>query len=217
MSRSRYLAQALALAVLAAGFGCANPADDKPAAVVKEAEGAKPPQASTGERYVIGEGSKIGFVGSKVTGQHDGGFQSFTGEVSLVDGRPELSRIEIIINTASLWADNERLTNHLKSADFFDVETHPRAIFRSTAIVPEGVGYRVTGDLDLHGVTKSISFPARISVEPDRVSSQAEFSIKRFDFGIAYPGKADDLIRDEVVVRLDLVAVPDEDEPEPAS
>ena len=53
---------------------------------------------------------------------------------------------------------------------------------------------------------KSISFPATITVEEDRVVAQAEFSIKRFDFGIVYKGRADDLIRDDVVIKLDLVA-----------
>ena len=72
--------------------------------------------------------------------------------------------------------------------------------------IVEGDGYSVTGTLDLHGVTKNISFPATIEVSDDGVRAQAEFVIKRFDFGIVYPGKADDLIRDEVVIRLDLQA-----------
>ncbi len=41
------------------------------------------------------------------------------------------------------------------------------------------------------------------------ISAIAEFSIKRFDFGIVYPGKADDLIRDEVLIKLDLRAAPE--------
>ncbi len=57
-------------------------------------------------------------------------------------------------------------------------------------------------------MTKQIKFPATIQVEGDRVTVQAEFFIQRFDFDIVYPGKADDLIRDEVVIKIDLVAVP---------
>jgi len=55
-------------------------------------------------------------------------------------------------------------------------------------------------------VKKSISFPATIQVSPDSVSANAEFSINRKDFGINYPGKADDLIRDGVVIKLTIKA-----------
>jgi polyisoprenoid-binding protein YceI len=66
----------------------------------------------------------------------------------------------------------------------------------------------VTGNFQLHGVVRSISFPATINVEPGKVTVNAEFVIKRFDFKIEYPGPADNLIRDEVVIKLDLIGVP---------
>ena len=83
----------------------------------------------------------------------------------------------------------------------------------------EGDGFVAFGDLatpslalgthsDLHGVTKSITFPATIEVGPEQVMARAEFAIKRFDFNIEYKGKADDLIRDDVVIKFDLVAMP---------
>ena len=80
----------------------------------------------------------------------------------------------------------------------------PKASFVSTKI-EEGAGqFNVTGNLDLHGVKKSITFPANIQVTADAVSVDANFAINRKDFGIAYAGKADDLIRDEVVMKLAL-------------
>ncbi len=127
----------------------------------------------------------------------------------MVDGDPERSSVEVEIDTTSLWSDNERLTGHLKSADFFEVETYPTASFVSTAIAAnEEGGYTMTGNLDLHGVTKQVSFPATIEVGVEEVRAKAEFAIKRFDFGIVYPGKPDDLIRDDVLIKLDLVAMP---------
>ena len=60
----------------------------------------------------------------------------------------------------------------------------------------------VTGDLELHGEKKSISFPATITVTADGVSGTAEFSINRKDFKIVYPGKPDDLIKDDVAIKL---------------
>lgn len=208
MSRQAvFLLASIAVSLLAFG-GCSDPAADKPAAEVGEAVPvAKADQA--GERWVFAEGSTIGFVGSKVTGSHDGGFNSFEGLITLVGGEPAGSSVQVSIDTTSLWADDDRLTEHLKSPDFFDVATYPTATFQSTEVVPGEAGYIVTGNLDLHGVTKSITFPASIVLEPQEVKVSAEFSIKRFDFGIEYPGRADDLIRDDVVIKLALVAVPE--------
>jgi len=193
--------------LILAAAACANPADDVPTAAVSEPQDAAAP-ASAGQVYEIAGGSKLEFTGSKITGSHEGGFNEFEGFITLVEGNPTLSSVELRIDTTSLWSDSDRLTGHLKSPDFFDVETHPTATFESTSIEKVGDDYHITGNLDLHGVTKSISFPARIAHEPGKVTAQAEFSIKRFDFDIVYPGKPDDLIRDEVVVRFDLVATP---------
>ncbi len=192
------------LLMLVASFGCANPADDVPAAEVSEAEesGAAP----SGEEFSIGEASTVGFTGSKVTGSHDGGFKGFEGSITLVDGDPTQSSIQFTIDTTTLWADNEKLTGHLKSPDFFDAENFPTASFQSTEIAAADEGYTVTGNLELHGVTKSISFPAQIAIEPGQITATSEFSIMRFDFDIAFKGPADNLIRDEVVIRLHMVA-----------
>jgi polyisoprenoid-binding protein YceI len=194
------------LALLAL-VGCADPTKDKPKAVVDEpvAEAEGPTAA---RNFVLAEGSSLGFVGSKVTGSHEGGFNSFEGRIALVDGDPLKSSVEIEIDATSLWADDDRLTGHLKSADFFDVETHPTAAFKSTEITADGEGFRMTGNLSLHGITKSISFPASIDVTGDRVTAAAEFAIKRFDFDIVYPGRTDDLIRDDVLIKLNLIALP---------
>lgn len=207
MTRTHFATLAAGLLILGSA-ACSNPADNVPAADVSDATTTPAPVEDSGQTFTIGEGSAIGFIGSKVTGQHDGGFKGFTGEINLVDQDPTKSQVHFNIDTTTLWADNEKLTGHLKSPDFFDVEQFPTATFTSTEIVPEGDGYKVTGTLDLHGVTRTISFPAGIEVSADSVTVKAEFSIMRFDFDIVYAGMADDLIRDEVVIKLDLAAAP---------
>jgi polyisoprenoid-binding protein YceI len=111
---------------------------------------------------------------------------------------------------SSVFTDTEDLTEHLKSPDFFDVARFPNASFVSTGIEPEpsegANSFTVTGDFDLHGVRKSISFPATIAVTADAVTVNSDFSINRKDFDIVYAGVPDDLIRDGVVIRLDLKA-----------
>jgi len=184
---------------------CANPASDKPAAVTNEAA---PVTASSpavqGERYVITpDSSEIKFIGSKVTGSHNGSFKKFTGTID-VSGQPETSRVSISIDTASLETDTPDLTKHLKTADFFDVPRFPQATFVSTAIRAGGDKgtHTVTGNLTMHGVTKAITFPATITVDSDAVTVDSTFSINRKDFGINFEGASDNLIRDDVVLTL---------------
>ena len=195
---------------------CEDPAANKARALTSDASTSVNSQASSatavkGESLpVTPENSKVLFTGSKVTGKHDGGFNKFTGAIDLVNGKPEESSVRVDIETASVFADDDGLTKHLQSGDFFEIAKFPKASFASTKIVADaakGVNiYTVTGDLELRGVKKSVTFPATIAVTPASVSVDSEFAINRKDFGIVYAGKADDLIRDDVVIKLDLTA-----------
>jgi polyisoprenoid-binding protein YceI len=203
----------VATAVLLTSAGCSDPSDNVPKSGASAPKDAAAASAVGGAEYVIRAGSKIGFVGSKVTGSHTGGFTNFAGTFKVQDGKIAGSP-EIKINMKSTWTDTSRLTGHLKSPDFFDVEKFPLSTFTVTAMEPEGTATKVTGNLQLHGVTKSISFPATVAVASDAVTVKAEFAINRKDFGIVYAGKPDDLIRENVVIRLDLKATPGTPGPE---
>jgi len=190
-------------------LGCANPAANKPKATVANAAPEnEPAKQGAAERLVISpENSKVEFVAAKVTRSHNGSFKHFAGTIDLVNNSVEGSKVSIDIDTASVVTDEDQLTGHLKTPDFFDVTKYPKATFLSTKIAPDAAGgatHSVTGNFDLHGVKKSITFPATIQIAPDSVSVNAEFAISRKDFGLLYPGKADDLIRDGVVIKLTL-------------
>lgn len=187
---------------------CENPADKTADANVKEAV-VKSSDTAGGTKYVFAPESKIEFTGSKVTGKHDGGFKSFTGHFTVKDGAPVGNDHKVVIDMNSTWSDNEKLTEHLKAPDFFDVAKFPETTFDVTEIKKDSdTAYTVSGNFKLHGVEKNISFPATVSQDGETVKIAATFDIKRKDFGIVYPGKAEDLIRDEVVIRLDLIAKP---------
>jgi polyisoprenoid-binding protein YceI len=193
--------------------GCSDPSDG-----VHRTTGAAPTAVvaaggETGEPYVLRSESRIDFVGSKVTGSHDGGFRRFAGTFLVENGRI-VGTPEIRIDMDSTWSDNERLTGHLKNDDFFDVPNHPVATFVVTGIEPAGTEHTVTGNLTLRGETRSISFPATVQVTEEALTVQAEFAINRKDFGVNYAGRADDLIRDNVVIKLDLTATPGPARPE---
>jgi polyisoprenoid-binding protein YceI len=196
---------------------CEDPAANKARAVTSNSTTltsnttAAAPAPAKGENLAItSENSKVLFTGSKVSGKHDGGFNKFAGTIDLVNSKPEESSVKVDIETSSVFTDADGLTKHLQTGDFFEVEKFPKASFASTKIVPDTAkganDYTVTGDLELRGVRKSVTFPAAITVTPTDVSVNAEFSINRKDFGIVYAGKADDLIRDDVVIKLDLKA-----------
>ena len=159
--------------------------------------------------FVFGpENSSIGFIGSKVIGSHNGGFKKFAGELHVANGKLADAGNKVVIETASLYADNDRLTGHLKSGDFFNVAAIPTSTFETTSISRDATNSTVSGNLTLHGITKQISFPATIQVSENSVELTADFFINRFDFEMKYPGKADDLIRKEIVLKLKVKASP---------
>jgi polyisoprenoid-binding protein YceI len=162
--------------------------------------------AQTGTYAFSASSSKVGFVGAKVTGKHEGTFGTFSGTIRLVDGNPEKSSVSVDIDMASLSAEPAKLTTHLKSADLFDVAKFPKAKFTTTSIkaLNSSANYTLTGNLEMHGVTKSISFPATIRTSAAAVEADAEFAINRKDFGVIYPGMPDDLIKDEILLKLEI-------------
>jgi polyisoprenoid-binding protein YceI len=208
----------LGLAILLfTGFlaACEDPAANKAKALTGNAstpasnsQAAAPAPAKGESLAITSDNSKVLFTGSKVTGKHEGGFKQFSGTINLVNEKPQESTVKVDIEAASVFTDTDDLTKHLQTGDFFEVEKFPKASFVSTSISPDPAkgenNYTVVGDLELRGVRKSVTFPATIVVTPADVSVNSEFSINRKDFGIVYAGKADDLIRDDVVIKLDL-------------
>lgn len=218
----RFLVLTVAIAAIFS-VACEDPAANKPRAITETASAnsnanavsntanSGTSTATQGDSLAINpENSKISFVGSKVTGKHDGGFKQFSGSIRLVNSKPQESTVSVEIDMPSVYTDADGLTEHLQTGDFFEVGKYPKSTFVSTKIVPDAAkgadAFMVTGDLEMRGVKKSVTFPATIVVGEADVSVNAEFSINRKDFGILYAGKADDLIRDDVVIKLDLKA-----------
>ncbi|MEK7855730.1 MAG: YceI family protein [Acidobacteriota bacterium] len=182
------------------------PSSNKPANATNT--GTAPSTTAKGEGLAITPAnSSVTFVGYKVTGQHSGGFTLFSGTVDLVNGKPEESSVSVDIDATSIFSDDAKLTEHLKSKDFFEIEKFPKASFKSTKIeagakAPDN--FTITGDLEMHGVTKSVTFPAKIDVTDADVTVKAGFRINRKDFGIVYAGMADNAIRDDVSIMLNV-------------
>lgn len=194
---------ALALTTLVACTGVEE-IEEAPKADVVEApkEEAKAPEVKIEGLKVDVAASSINFVGAKVTKAHDGGFKAFDGGLVMDGGEPKSTTF--IIDMKSTWADAERLTAHLQDEDFFNVEQFPESTFVSSSIAKDGDAYKVTGMLTMHGQTKEVAFPATITEADGAVKMTSEFSINRKLWGISFPGKPEDLIKDEVLIKLDL-------------
>lgn len=205
-----------AVFVLLAIPGCQkSEISDKPAAEVSETAvtAATDTQAGVGgvTAKVVKEKSSIDFVAAKVTRDHQGKFNNFDGTIEYVGGKP--ARVSFDIDLATVETDDPKLTGHLKTPDFFDVAKYPKATFTSTSLTeaPAGAGgvtHELRGVLDLHGVKKEVTIPVRAEVTAEGVRTTSEFTINRHDWGISYKGAADDLIKDNVLMKLNLMFPP---------
>ncbi len=137
------------------------------------------------------DASTITFVGSKPSGEkHDGGFKTFTSVLSFEPHAPESSRLEMDIQTSSMFSDNGRLTGHLKGTDFFNVRRYPKATFKSTEIVKAGEDVDAThiirGEMSICGQSQEVEIPVTVEISDSTVKITGVYTMDRFDFGIAY-------------------------------
>ena len=147
-----------------------------------------------------------------------GRFTDFTGTV-LVGDTVETTQVTADIALASVDTGTADRDAHLRSSDFFDVETQPQMSFRSTAVREDGDGdgYTLDGDLTIAGVTKPVSLEVEffgVESYPMDDSTRAGFSatgrISRSDFDVSFeiPLGADKVaIGDKVAIELDVQVV----------
>mgnify|MGYP000251930942 CR=1 FL=1 len=197
--------------------GCSDPFKDVDVAgtdeevTIDETETEKEKEeiaAGTRRAYALTPESSIIFEGSKVIDTRVGGFSEFEGTITVPEGDPERARIEVTIDTTSLFSDSNLLTRILKGEDFFHVENYPTSKFISTGVEKvEDNRYRITGNLTMRDITKSISFTAQVSeLTENQLSADAEFLINRNDWNVGYDSWEGQLIKDEVKLALYVVA-----------
>jgi polyisoprenoid-binding protein YceI len=160
-----------------------------------------------GDSFAIAvDRSSLDALGAKITAKHPIKFHKFDGAIAM--SGDDVTGVAFVADIATLESDAPKLTEHLKTEDFFHAEKWPVATFASTEVKPgaEGGTHTVTGDLTIRGKTHRVSFPATIEATADEVSAKTEFVIDRQDFAITYPGKPDDLVQDNVVLTVAFVA-----------
>lgn len=156
--------------------------------------------AVAAEYKLSGENTKIEFTGSKPAGKHTGSFPKLSGTFELPDDITK-AKISLTIDMEALEADDPKLTAHLKNPDFFETKKYPEAKFVTKKIKADKENYVVSGDLTMHGKTKEISFPAKITSAKDVAGLEAEFSINRSDWGISFgAGMIDEAVKLKVAL-----------------
>ena len=145
-----------------------------------------------------------------------GTFHDFEATVEADPNDLTTADIQVSVDVASIDTRNEDRDNHLKSADFFEVEKYPKMTFQSTNIVKKGGSeYDLTGDLTLHGVTKPVTFSATfegVAKDPwgnEVAGLSAKGKIKRSDFGLTWNNTLETggvLVGDEVDISLEIEA-----------
>ena len=167
--------------------------------------------------------SGLTWIGFKLASQHDGTVDIENGELNVENGNITAGNFTIDMQSITVLdltdeKSNAKLTSHLKDPDFFNVDTFPTAKFEISSIEAmeadeEGNTHKVTGNLTLLDQTRSITFPAKISVSENEVTADAVFTINRLDWGIEYNSTsvfknvADDyVVKDDFQMGVKLVA-----------
>jgi polyisoprenoid-binding protein YceI len=160
--------------------------------------------------------SEIGFtVRHMMVSKVRGKFATFSGEI-VTGENPYESSVTAEIALDSIDTGNADRDNHLRSADFFEVEQHKTMTYRSTGLRAAGDGYVLDGELTLKGVTKPVSLELELGgFGPDafggtRAGFTATGEIKRSDFGVDFNAVLETggvVVSDKVTLLLEIEAV----------
>ncbi|MFV0304973.1 MAG: YceI family protein [Moheibacter sp.] len=147
---------------------------------------------------------------------HYGSVKLKSGEITLKDGILESGNFVADQSTFESVDLNEspedkaKLDGHLKSPDFLDTEKFPEATFEITGATKIDSGdynTEISGNLDFRGTPKNITFKANVKEDGDKITVQSEeFKINRQDFGITFKGGKGSVIKDDVILQLDVTA-----------
>ena len=162
--------------------------------------------------------SEIGFsVKHMMISKVKGNFSSYNAEVEANEEDLIGAAIDFTIDVASISTNNVDRDNHLRSADFFDAESHPHITFKAKEIEKKGSDYELTGDLTIKGVTHPTTFEVEYGGKGTNpwgvevVAFNAESKINRKDFGLTWNQSLETggvLVGEDIKITLDLQANP---------
>jgi len=143
-----------------------------------------------------------------------GEFTGLAGTVELDPNSPTGAKVSASLETSTVNTREPKRDEHLRSADFFESEAHPKMSFVSTSIEKKGDGYALTGDLTIRGTTTSVTFavegPTAEAKDPwgnTRIGASASATIDRRAFGLVWNGAVESggvLVGHDVKIEVDV-------------
>ncbi len=157
-----------------------------------------------------------------VVSKTKGKFLDYTGAVKMDPEAKEFKTIEAVIQTKSVFTDHEKRDEHLRSPDFFDVQTYPTMTYTMKSYKKTGDTYTALGDITIRGVTKEITLVGTFNgVAKDpwgnlRAGFSAEGTLNRKDFGMKFSKMLDNgglMVGDEVQIMLEVEVIQEKNLP----
>ena len=162
--------------------------------------------------------SEVGFfVRHMMVSKVRGKFTRFEGKI-ITGAVVTDSSVTATVELTSIDTGNSDRDNHIRSADFFDVESNKTMTFTSTSLAADGADYTLVGDLTLKGITKPVTFQLEVGgFGPDpfggtRCGFTATTTINRSDFGVDFNAVMEAggvVVGDKITVQLEIEAVLD--------
>ncbi len=167
--------------------------------------------------------TNVGFTIRHFFSRVSGRFTDFNGTIQYDPQNVPASSVDVTITAKSINTENDRRDNHLRSADFFDVEKFPTLTFKSTKIVLDGGGtslkegdkFKIMGDLTIKGITKPVTLDATfngggaVGIGGNAMGTIAGFeattTVNRKDFNILWNRTLDQggtMLGDDVTINL---------------
>lgn len=159
--------------------------------------------------------SELGFVARHaVVTKVRGKFLEFAGSFTVADNITD-SSAEVTVQVASVTTGNEQRDGHLHSNDFFDIDTYPTIVFKSTSVIAKDDVLELTGDLTIKDVTKPVTIPFEFNgvvTDPwgnTRVGFEGEVVVERKDWHVEWNAPLEAgglLVSEKVTLRFDISA-----------
>ncbi|MGQ8335722.1 YceI family protein [Sunxiuqinia sp. A32] len=170
------------------------------------------PALFAGNYTVDTAASTVKWNGKKVTGEHNGAIDLKEGTLEVQNGVIKGGTVAIDMQTISDDDSSEKLVGHLKSEDFFSVETYPTSKLVLTNVKKSGNEYTFTGDLTIKGKTNPVTFTAVSTEGDDEIKVAGDLTIDRSKYDVRYGSKSffenlgDKVIYDDFTLNFVLVA-----------
>lgn len=130
----------------------------------------------------------------------EGTFTGMSGDINFDESNLDGSSFNVCLDANSVNTENQKRDDHLRNEDFFHVEKYPQICYTSSSITSTSKGFRTTGSLEMHGVSKDVT----IDFTHSGGTFVGDLKIKRYDYGVG-ADTGTFMVGDEIVIKITAV------------